>query len=494
MKRLKLIFFLLLGLFLGNKINAQAKIKIDSLSGFDSLSLKQYITQNNLNSSEQSVYISQKKHGFKSAKYNLSTSNQSFKNTSSNNSVMAGNIDFEAGNLSGWNVSTRTNILSTPLQTCCLAPTANAIALNGGFDPNIGFNLSSPLGGNWIARLNSTNLVGQQLTAMENTIAVTASNNYLKIATKYILERALHNCDGQPFVNIKVTDLNGNIVLLNKFIQASELANLGTCAGSNFYTQTSSSPNFPSYYYNNNWDVFCIDLSSAIGNSVKVELSASECSYVGHGGYAYFDVVNTTTTYTNNIFSINGNNYTVTTQPFNIGVCNSNTAIAIGPASASSYFWQGTGINGLTTQSVQINQAGSYTLNLTIPNSTGCTNLPSVINFTVGANSNINVTPNATIVCGPSPITFTMSGASTYSINSSCGYSNFTNATNISVTPTASCTYFINGFNSLGCSATKTVNITVNPLPVLSITGNIFCSTGSGTIIPSGADTYTYAA
>ncbi|MBL7912202.1 MAG: T9SS type A sorting domain-containing protein [Bacteroidia bacterium] len=478
------------------KITAQKNETNDSLKGFDSTALKQFAVQNNLNSAEEAFLLSKKKREFKNAKYNLAPSkiNQSAKLISSNNSVMAGNLDFEAGNLSGWSVSTRANVASIPLQTCCITPTANAMVLNGGFDPNIGFNLTSPLGGNWIARLNSTNLIGQQLTSIENTIAVTASNNYLKIATKYILERALHSCDGQPFVNIKVTELSGNTVLLNKFIQASELANLGTCAGSNFYTQTLSSSSFPSYYYNSNWDVFCVDLSSAIGNSVKVELSASECSYLGHGGYAYFDVVNTITTYTNNIFSINGNNYPITTQPYNIGVCNSNTAIAVGPASASSYYWQGTGINGLTTQSVQINQAGSYTLNLTIPNGTGCTNLPSVINFTVGSNSNINVTPIATVVCGPSPITFTMSGATTYSISSSCGYSNYTNATNISVTPTTSCTYFINGFNIFGCSATKTLNITVNPLPVLSITGNTFCSTGSGTIIPSGADTYTYAA
>jgi hypothetical protein len=401
---------------------------------------------------------------------------------------MSGNLDFEAGNLSGWTLSTRTNVSSIPLQTCCLAPTANALVLNGGFDPNIGFNLTSPLGGNWMARLNSTSLIGLQLTTIENTISVSPSNNYLKIAAKYVLESAMHSCIGQPFVNIKVTDLTGNIILFNKFIQANELVNSGLCNGSNFNSQIFSGSNNVGYYYNSNWDIFCIDLGPLIGNSAKVEISVSECSYVGHGGYGYFDIQNSSL---NNSISFNSNLYL---NNSNIAICNSSTATVIAPPGALNYYWQGTGINGATTQSVLVNQPGAYSLLYTLPTLSLCSNTNStVVNFTVGAISPINVAISSTAICDGSSVTFSLSGASTYSISSSYGYNNYsTNTTATLFPPLTTNTFYFSGFTPLGCSSTQSVSVITNPTPTISVLGNNFCSGNTGTLVATGANTYTW--
>ncbi len=491
------IFFLIVFIAISFKINSQTQFQPDSLIGFDSSAAKQYIVQNNLNSFEQTLYLSKKKRDYKNLKYNLVTpippALSVSKIISSNNSVMSGNLDFEAGNLSGWNIATSQNLNSVPTQSCCANSTVLAVALNGGADPYFGFNLTSPLGGNYIARLNSTTNKGYTITTISNTIPVNASSNLLKIAGKYVFEMAQHNCNQQPYVNIKVTDLSGTTVIFSKFIQANEAGMGGFCSGINLNGQIYTN-NTSTYFTNAYWDVLCIDLSSLMGSTAVVEITVSECSQGGHGGYAYFDLLNTGFTPANNTISINNTTYSITSQPFNIGVCNSNTAAAIAPATALSYTWFGTGINGATTPSVQINQAGNYTLVSTMPNNSGCGNATnnSTVQFTVGSSAAITANASPTLICGTAPVNFTLFGASNYSISSTYGYNTIFSGYNISIIPPVSCSYFITGLNYSGCSATKTINVQVSPQPTLSISGNNFCAGNTGTITVAGADTYTW--
>ncbi len=492
----KIVTFSLIFLSSTN-ISAQKNVANDSLKGFDSTAIKQFVVQNNLNSVEQILLLSKKKREFKNAKYNLTPLqiNQSAKLISSNNSVMAGNLDFEAGNLNGWNIVTSQNVNSVPVQTCCANSTILATALNSGTDPNFGFNLVSPLGGNYIARLNSTINMGYSVTTISNTVPVAASTNFLKIAGKYVFEGAFHNCNQQPYVKIKVTDLSGTTTLFSKFIQANEVSQGGLCSGINLNSQFLTNNPYL-FFTNNNWDISCIDLSSLIGSSAIVEITVGECSQGGHGAYAYFDLLNTGFTPVNNTININNTSYSITSQPFNIGICNSNTAIAVAPTTALSYTWFGNGINGSTSPSVQINQAGNYTLVSTMPNNSGCGNSTnnSTVQFTVGSIAPITANASPTLICGTSPVNFSLSGASNYSISSTYGYNTTISGFNINIgiIPPVTCSYFITGINPLGCSATKTINIQVNPQPTVSISGNNFCVGNTGTILASGADNYTW--
>jgi hypothetical protein len=407
------------------------------------------------------------------------------------------NIDFENGNLNGWTKVSALNANSIPLQLCCFYSPTVSSAVNYLLDPNFACSLSSPFGGNWIAKLNNFNLIGYQYSAIQNTIVVTPSNNFLKIATKYFLERSNHTCSGQPFVNIKVTDVANTFTVIDKLIMANEIPNGGSCAGGNFNYQTlGNSPyNFKDYYYTNNWDITCVDLSAYIGNTVTIQLSAAECSTGSHTGYAYFDVINPGFSPANNVFNLNNSSYTITNEPTYAFSCGSNSATAFAPLAAISNTWYGGSINGSNASSVQINSVGVYTLLSTVLMGSGCSNSSSIstVQFTVGSTAPINVTANPTVVCANSAVNVSFTGSyPSYSVGSSCSYSRYSAGSNITVYPQTSCIYSVTGITSFGCSGTKTIAITVNPLPSIAVSTNSVCLSAQNTITATGADTYTW--
>ncbi|MEI8136902.1 MAG: T9SS type A sorting domain-containing protein, partial [Bacteroidota bacterium] len=97
----------------------------------------------------------------------------------------------------------------------------------------------------------------------------------------------------------------------------------------------------------------------------------------------------------------------------------------------------------------------------------------------------IVVTPTAPSVCSGQSVALTGSGASTYT------WSTGSNAVTINVTPTATTIYTVNGTN-LGCSGTKTVQVTLNPTPVLTANNATICAGGTATLTAGGANTYLW--
>jgi hypothetical protein len=76
----------------------------------------------------------------------------------------------------------------------------------------------------------------------------------------------------------------------------------------------------------------------------------------------------------------------------------------------------------------------------------------------------------------------TPSGATTYT---------FSNGSDI-VTPTANSSYTLTGTDANGCSNTAVSSLTVNPLPIVSVISATICSGATGTVVASGANTYTW--
>lgn len=114
----------------------------------------------------------------------------------------------------------------------------------------------------------------------------------------------------------------------------------------------------------------------------------------------------------------------------------------------------------------------------------GCVS-SSVISAIV-VNPSPTVTVNSGAICAGSSFSITPVGANTFSFLTG----------NTLVTPTVNSSYSIIGFSSLGCLSTNTAvsNVTVNPLPVLSISGNsVVCSGSSISQTVSGASTYTWS-
>ena len=116
-------------------------------------------------------------------------------------------------------------------------------------------------------------------------------------------------------------------------------------------------------------------------------------------------------------------------------------------------------------------------------NSIGCTNaVPAISNVTVFALPVVSV--NNGVVCAGSSYTINPSGAASYT---------YTGGSNI-VTPVNTSTYGVTGTSTAGClSLNQTiVTVTVEALPVVSVSGGTLCSGYNFNLNPTGANTYSY--
>ena len=110
------------------------------------------------------------------------------------------------------------------------------------------------------------------------------------------------------------------------------------------------------------------------------------------------------------------------------------------------------------------------------------------INITAGCTApNVTLTASQSTICNGSSSNLTASGATTYTWNTSATTSS------ISVTPSVTTTYTVVGENAPGCPGNKTIAITVNPSPSLSVTPNpTVCPGITATMSASGSTNYTW--
>ncbi|HKC69506.1 MAG TPA: hypothetical protein VKG26_14820, partial [Bacteroidia bacterium] len=180
---------------------------------------------------------------------------------------------------------------------------------------------------------------------------------------------------------------------------------------------------------------------------------------------------------------------TLTISPASPSTCNS-SSVAITASGASTYSWSpATFLNTTTSASVTSTPTAAINYTVTGTNSNGCVNTASVA-VTVNALPTITITPASATVCAGNTISLTASGATTYTWNTGV------NTTSITPSPTVTTTYTVSGTNGSGCIGTKTVTITVNPLPTLTISPSstpAICIGSSTTLTASGASTYIWS-
>lgn len=99
----------------------------------------------------------------------------------------------------------------------------------------------------------------------------------------------------------------------------------------------------------------------------------------------------------------------------------------------------------------------------------------------------LNVNSTNTVLCTGQSAVLTASGASSYSWNTGA------TASTISVTPNGNTNYVISGTNNIGCVATKSISIQVNPSPVASVFSNknAICAGESATLFAFGGSAAT---
>lgn len=177
-------------------------------------------------------------------------------------------------------------------------------------------------------------------------------------------------------------------------------------------------------------------------------------------------------------------------------VCSGGTISLTAPAGATSYQWSGpngfisnTGnTNSLTRTNATTTMGGLY--KVTVTNAGGCTATASR-SVSVNAPTTATVT-GATSICSNANVVLTATTAGV--AYEWTGPSGFTAGTATINTPAVAGQYKVTVTNALGCISTASKTVTVNAVPLVSITGNVVVCTGSKIyLIASGGNSYYWS-
>lgn len=160
----------------------------------------------------------------------------------------------------------------------------------------------------------------------------------------------------------------------------------------------------------------------------------------------------------------------------------SGTSATLTAAGAATYSWMPAG----GTSSVAVvspTTSTVYTLTATNP---GCSNT-TTISLGVTPSPTVTATISPSVICAGATVSLTASGATTYSWMPNGSSSGTTTAT-----PAISTTYTVSGTTG-GCSNTKTLSVTVNDVPTLTVSTNpagALCTAGAtATLTATGTST-----
>ena len=177
----------------------------------------------------------------------------------------------------------------------------------------------------------------------------------------------------------------------------------------------------------------------------------------------------------------------------NTTIC-SGSSVSLSAGGGTSYNWNCPGGTPATSSAqnpvILYTTAGTYTTTLSVNTSCFVYQLSPLIN--VLPYPAVTATGSATICAGNST-TLTGAGASSYVWSPASGLS-CTSCISPVANPTNSTTYTVTGTNAGGCSNTNSVTVTVDPPPVITISGNTnVCAGNFTTLTASGAATYQWS-
>ncbi len=200
-----------------------------------------------------------------------------------------------------------------------------------------------------------------------------------------------------------------------------------------------------------------------------------------------------TITATNNITGCSNNtttSFTVNTAPSvtvaaSTGSICSGTTASLTATGATTYSWMPAG----GTSSVAVVSPAATTVYTVTGTSSGCSNTQTV-NLNVTATPTVAASASPSVICAGATVSLTASGAATYSWSPISNTSGTTTAT-----PTVSMTYSVTG-TTAGCTNTKTLNVTVNHVPTVTVTsspGSMLCTSGASATLTAAGTSTAYA-
>lgn len=174
--------------------------------------------------------------------------------------------------------------------------------------------------------------------------------------------------------------------------------------------------------------------------------------------------------------------YSVSITPGSPTTFCSGGSVTLTATAGSSYLWS----TGATTQSIVASSTGTYSC--TVTNSNGCS---------ASANQSVTVNlPPTVSISANGPTSFCQGGSVMLTASSGSSYLWSTGATSQSITVNATGTYSCSVTNANGCSASANQSVTVNPLPIVSISAGgptTFCQGGSVLLTASSGASYLWS-
>lgn len=179
----------------------------------------------------------------------------------------------------------------------------------------------------------------------------------------------------------------------------------------------------------------------------------------------------------------------VTTSPAmliavnNPTICAGQTVVLTPTSSATSYTWS----TGQTTSTISASPAATTVY--TVVGSAGTCAGIATSTITVNALPVITLTANPATLCSGQSTSLTASGATTYS------WSNGSNTSSQTVSPTSTTVYSVTGSNGNGCISSVPVMLTVNvtPTPTVTVNSATICPMSFATLTANGATSYTWS-
>ncbi len=253
------------------------------------------------------------------------------------------NMDFENGNLNGWEGShgqvtgaVQFSYSFLPVDAVLITPHHEIVT--AGKDPMLCtavLPMVNPDGGSYSVRLGDQ-VNGGNAAEIRQTFLVTPQNYGFSYSYAVVLQDppADHTLEQRPYFSIRVLDANGAEIDCGTFDVISGAGITG------FKNDVDAGGNVCHVY--KEWSTVFIPLGSFIGQNVTVVFRSGDCSLGAHYGYAYVDARCTPMPLL--VSKVNGD-------------CSNPNAILTAPIGGSSYKWSP---GGQTTQSITITTPGHY--------------------------------------------------------------------------------------------------------------------------------------
>jgi len=163
-------------------------------------------------------------------------------------------------------------------------------------------------------------------------------------------------------------------------------------------------------------------------------------------------------------------------------ICNG-AVVSLIATGANTYVWS----NGPQTNSISVTPATSTVYLVTGTNANNCVGSASTA-IIVNANPTVTINGGSAAICVGAVVNLSANGANNFV------WSNGPVSNAVSVTPATTTVYSVTGSNINGCFGNASVQVTVNPLPVITINSSTaqVCNGQSVTLTAAGATTYSW--